>query len=82
MTLIPVPVDDQLKYGVNFLTVSANEIIAVDGVSQGYKDQLKQAGVDATWIDFRNMTGGYGAAHCVTQVLRRDPVPVLGSANP
>jgi arginine deiminase len=82
MTLIPVPVDDQLKYGVNFLTVSANEIIAVDGVSQGYKDQLKRAGVDATWIDFRNMTGGYGAAHCVTQVLRRDPVPVLGSMRP
>jgi arginine deiminase len=54
----------------------------VDGVSQGYKDQLKRAGVDATWIDFRNMTGGYGAAHCVTQVLRRDPVPVLGSMRP
>jgi arginine deiminase len=82
MTLIPVSVDDQLRYGVNFLTVSANQIIAVDGVSQAYKDQLKRAGVDTTWIDFRHMTGGYGAAHCVTQVLRRDPVPALDSAVP
>jgi arginine deiminase len=81
ITLISVPVDDQLRYGVNFLTLSANKIIAVDGVSQAYKDQLKRAGVDATWIDFRNMTGGYGAAHCVTQVLRRDPVPILGSVR-
>lgn len=82
MTLIPVPVDDQLRYGVNFLTVSENQIIAVDGVSHAYKDQLKRARVDATWIDFRNMTGGYGAAHCVTQVLRRDPIPALDSAAP
>lgn len=71
MKVIPVPVNDQLKYGVNFLTVKGNNIFAVDGVSQGYKNVLKQAGVNAKWINFSNMTGGYGAAHCVTQVLRR-----------
>jgi arginine deiminase len=72
MRIIPVPAADQLKYGVNFLTLSGRRILAVEGVSEGYKKVLKDAGVDATWIDFRNMTGGYGAAHCVTQVLRRE----------
>jgi arginine deiminase len=72
MKVIPVPKPDQLKYGVNFLTVKGNNILAVDGVSQGYKDVLKDAGVNAEWINFSNMTGGYGAAHCVTQVLSRN----------
>lgn len=69
--IIPVSEDDQLKYGVNFLTTSSNRILAIDGVSQAYKDRLKAEGVHATWMDFRNLTSGYGAAHCTTQVIRR-----------
>lgn len=71
MRVIPVSKEDQLKYGINFLTFKGNDIFAVDGVSQAYKDTLKEAGVNARWINFSNMTGGYGAAHCVTQVLSR-----------
>lgn len=69
--IIPVSADDQLKYGLNFLTTSANKLLAIDGVSQAYKDRLKAEGVDATWMDFHNLTSGYGAAHCTTQVLKR-----------
>ncbi|MFH1741320.1 MAG: arginine deiminase family protein [bacterium] len=70
---ICVPHADQLRYGINFLTIAANRILAIDGVSSGYKNTLKAAGVDATWMDFHNLTGGYGAAHCTTQVLFRAP---------
>jgi arginine deiminase len=73
MKLIPVPKADQLHYGVNFLTVAADQVVAAEGVSQAYKDRLREAGVSVTWIDLRNMTGGYGAAHCMTQVLKREP---------
>lgn len=66
MKVIPVTCDDQLRYGLNFLTIKEGIIFGVDGVSQKYKDTLKDNGVNATWIDFRNMTGGFGAAHCVT----------------
>jgi len=69
--IVPVSEDDQLKYGLNFLTTSSNKILAIDGVSPAYKDRLKAEGVDATWMDFRNLTSGYGAAHCTTQVIRR-----------
>ena len=73
MKLIPVSQTDQSRYGVNFLTVAADQVIAVDGVSQAYKDRLRDAGVTVTWMDFRNLTGGFGAAHCMTQVLKREP---------
>lgn len=73
MKLIPVPDSDQLKYGVNFLTVGPRKILGVDGVSEDFKDLLKAHGVRATWMDFSNLSGGYGAAHCTVQVLRRAP---------
>jgi len=70
--LIPVSNDDQLKYGVNFLTVESNKLLGIDGVSQEYKDRLKAKGVEVKWMDFRGLTAGYGAAHCTTQVLLRE----------
>ena len=72
--IIPVSVEDQYKYGINFLTIKDNNIIGVDGVSDLYKKTLEQAGVDAQWIDFTNMKLGFGAAHCTTQVLVRKPL--------
>ena len=70
--LIPVSNDDQLKYGINFLSVGKRKILAIDGVSQEYKARLAREGVEATWMDFSNLTGGYGAAHCTTQVIHRE----------
>ena len=70
-TLVPVPNADQLRYGVNFLCVGPMSILGVAGVSEEYKTSLK--GVDAVWMDFANLTGGYGAAHCSVQVLHREP---------
>lgn len=72
--LIPVANIDQRKYGINFLTVGPRQILGVDGVSNTYKHTLANKGVHATWMDFDNLTGGYGAAHCITQVLNRVPV--------
>ena len=69
---IPASVDDQLKYGLNFVAVTDRIILAIDGVSEDYKNRLKDAGVTATWMSFRNLTSGYGAAHCTTQVIRRE----------
>jgi hypothetical protein len=75
--LIPMSRKDQNLYGINFLTVRANEILAVDGVSEEYKELIRSNHVDATWMDFSALTGGYGAAHCTTQVLYREtPLPL------
>jgi len=73
-TIIPVSRKDQNLYGINFLTVAPNKILAIDGVSKAYKNTLKKNGVDAVWMDFGELTKGYGAAHCTTQVLLRENV--------
>ncbi len=73
-TLIPVTRKDQNLYGINFLTVRTDRILAIDGVSQEYKKAIKGHGVEATWMDFSALTGGYGAAHCTTQVLHREGI--------
>ena len=70
--VIPVSRKDQNLYGINFLTVAPNKIFAIDGVSTAYKQTLRENGVDATWMDFGELTKGYGAAHCTTQVLLRE----------
>lgn len=72
MKLIPVSNNDQLKYGINFLALGKKRILAIDGVSDAYKNRLADAGVEAVWMDFFNLTGGYGAAHCTTQVIHRE----------
>jgi arginine deiminase len=69
--LVPISNEDQRRYGINFLTVRTNRILGVDGVSSAYKKRLRSKGVKATWMDFQNLTGGFGVAHCTTQVLRR-----------
>ena len=73
-TIIPVSRKDQNLYGINFLTVAPGKILAIDGVSKAYKDALKKNGVDVVWMDFGELTKGYGAAHCTTQVLLREDV--------
>ena len=71
-TVIPVPAADQRKYGLNFLSVSDRKILAVDGVSAEYKERLAGAGAHATWMSVDDLARGDGAAHCITQVLRRE----------
>lgn len=71
--LLPVATDDQLRYGINFLTVEPMRILGVGGVSAAYKAALAALGVAASWLDVGDLTSGYGAIHCMVQVLRREP---------
>ena len=60
--VIPVTRKDQKLYGINFLTVNSNRIMAIEGSSEAYKQALKANRVNATWMDFSALTSGYGAA--------------------
>lgn len=71
MKIIPVTIDDQHRYGINFLTLKENVFVGVDGVSAVYKKTLADLGVQAHWVNISDVTGAYGAAHCSTQVLER-----------
>ena len=71
--IIPIGKEDELNYANNFLTVGARQIVMVAGQSPELQSRLREEGVDVTWAYLQNLTRGYGAAHCMTQVVRRVP---------
>ena len=71
MQIIPIDEADELHYANNFLTIAPRHIMAVDGQSEAYQQRLREAGVRVEWIPLESLIDGYGAAHCMTQVLKR-----------
>ena len=76
--IIPIDVDDEMHYANNFLTIAPRHIMAVGAQSEELQQRFREAGVNVEWIPLESLIGGYGAAHCMTQVLQReayDPTP-------
>lgn len=69
--IIPIEKEDELNYANNFLAVGKREIVMVAGQSLALQKALREHNVDVTWAYLDNLTRGYGAAHCMTQVVRR-----------
>ena len=69
--IIPIDYEDEMHYANNFLTIAPRHIMAVAGQSKAYQHRLKDAGVTVEWVPLGNLIDGYGAAHCMTQVLKR-----------
>ena len=70
--IIPIDPDDEMHYANNFLTIAPRHIMAVDGQSRDLQEHFRQAGVKVEWIPLESLIDGYGAAHCMTQVLKRE----------
>ncbi len=71
MQIIPIEEEDEMHYANNFLTISPRHIMAVGGQSQQFQQRLKDAGVAVEWVTLESLIDGYGAAHCMTQVMKR-----------
>ena len=69
--IIPIDEADELHYANNYLTIAPRHIMAVAGQSEAYQQRLATAGVTIEWIPLESLIDGYGAAHCMTQVLKR-----------
>ena len=70
--IIPIDYEDEMHYANNFLTIAPRHIMAVGGQSEELQQRFRDAGVNVEWIPLENLIGGYGAAHCMTQVLQRE----------
>ena len=66
-----LPIAEEQRLGNNFLCIEGREIVLVDGQSDEFMRQLKHHGVTAHRMKLDNLIGGYGAAHCMTQVIAR-----------
>lgn len=69
--IIPIDTDDEMHYANNYLTIAPRHIMAVAGQSEAYQQRLAAAGVSVEWIELESLIDGYGAAHCMTQVMKR-----------
>jgi arginine deiminase len=70
--IIPIDEADELHYANNFLTIAPRHIMAVGGQSEELQQRFHDAGVTVEWIALESLIDGYGAAHCMTQVLQRE----------
>ena len=70
--IIPIDHADEMHYANNFLTIAPRHIMAVGGQSEALQQRFREAGVKVEWIPLESLIAGYGAAHCMTQVLRRE----------
>ena len=70
--IIPIDYDDEMHYANNYLTIAPRHIMAVGGQSQTLRQRFAEAGVNVEWIPLESLIDGYGAAHCMTQVLLRE----------
>ena len=70
--IIPIDYDDEMHYANNFLTISPRHIMAVGGQSETLQQRFREADVNVEWIPLESLIDGYGAAHCMTQVLQRE----------
>ena len=74
-SIIPINESDELHYANNYLTISPRHVMMVGGQSSELEMALKNNGVKAEWIPLESLIDGYGAAHCMTQVLLREASP-------
>ena len=71
VSVIRVSKEDADHYANNFLTIGPRHIMSVAGQSDALAAEYRRCGVKVEWVPLDNLIGGYGAAHCMTQVLRR-----------
>ena len=69
-SIIPIKLEDELHYANNFLTIAPRHIMAVGNQSRELQRALAKHGVKVEWIPLETLIKVYGAAHCMTQVIR------------
>ena len=69
-TIIPIKLEDELHYANNYLTIAPRHIMAVGNQSEQLQEAFAKHGVNVEWIELEALIKGYGAAHCMTQVIR------------
>ena len=70
--IIPIDYEDELHYANNYLTIAPRHIMAVGGQSETLQQRFRSAAVNVEWVPLESLIDGYGAAHCMTQVLKRE----------
>lgn len=71
INIIRISEGDADDYANNYLTIDARHIISVAVHSEELEEEFRKYGVKVKHVNLENLMGGYGASHCMTQVVRR-----------
>jgi N-dimethylarginine dimethylaminohydrolase len=74
-TLVENPHVEEVKqtFGVNFVALAPGKVVMPAG-NPRTRELLEGAGVTCIEVDLSEIIKGWGAVHCMTAFLRRDPV--------
>ncbi|GAB6280101.1 MAG: dimethylarginine dimethylaminohydrolase family protein [Thermovirga sp.] len=64
----------KLTFGINFVALCPGTVVMPKG-NPGTRKILEEAGVKCIEIDLSEIMKGWGAVHCMTAFLKREPVP-------
>lgn len=73
VSIIPISDEDEDNFASNYLCISPRHILAIEGLSDEFKNNMSSHGVRVEYIKLKELTEGNGCAHCMTQVLLRQP---------
>ena len=71
VSIIPISEADEDNFASNYICISPRHIIAIEDVSDDFKNNMKNHGVLVEFLKLKELTEGTGCAHCMTQVLNR-----------
>lgn len=71
ISIIPISDEDEDNFGSNYICISPRHIIAIEGLSDDFKNNMQSHGVLVEFLKLKELTEGTGCAHCMTQVLNR-----------
>lgn len=74
-TLVENPYVEEVKvsFGINFVALAPGKVVMPAG-NPRTRELLEGAGVTCIEVDLSEIIKGWGAVHCMTAFLRRDPV--------
>jgi len=79
--IIPLSLKDHQNYGLNFLNIGNGDIICPDVESARKIARSEYVHGRIEVVDYKNIARMYGAVHCSTQVLVRQPMEKISPRN-
>ena len=71
ISIIPISDEDEDNFASNYICISPRHIIAIEDLSDDFKNNMQAHGVLVEFLKLKELTEGTGCAHCMTQVLCR-----------
>jgi arginine deiminase len=71
-TVFDIPKEEQLRYATNFLNLDPETVVVPFSDNRMTAAHFKEQEITVLPVEISELSGGYGAIHCMTSALRRE----------